>query len=178
MQTPPEIHFHGFEPTLALRALVDRRIAKLERRFDRLTTIRVVVDAPHRKGRKGHLYDVRIELGVPGDELSINRHPGRQERAEEPETAIRDAFNAAERRLETWISMIREDVKTHDEQPLARVRAVEIGQDYGFLLTPEGRELYFERSAVVTGNFDQLQPGEEVRYVEGRDGVATTVHAS
>jgi len=37
---------------------------------------------------------------------------------------------------------------------------------YGFLTTPEGRELYFHRNAVLGRDFDKLEVGTEIRYDE------------
>jgi hypothetical protein len=38
--------------------------------------------------------------------------------------------------------------------------------DHGFLLTREGGLLYFHRNSVLTGDFDRLDRGDEVYYVE------------
>ena len=38
--------------------------------------------------------------------------------------------------------------------------------DHGFLLTKEGGLLYFHRNAVLIGDFDRLDRGDEVYYVE------------
>ena len=51
---------------------------------------------------------------------------------------------------------------------------------YGFIATPEGRELYFHRNSVLEPGFDQLEVGTEVRFDEemGEQGPqATTVKA-
>ena len=39
-------------------------------------------------------------------------------------------------------------------------------RDFGFLLTNSGGLLYFHRDALTVGDFDRLQPGDEVFYVE------------
>jgi len=45
-------------------------------------------------------------------------------------------------------------------------------QDYGFLETPDGREIYFHRNSVLHPGFDRLEIGTEVRFVEelGQEG--------
>jgi cold shock CspA family protein len=51
-------------------------------------------------------------------------------------------------------------------------------EGYGFIRTPEGRELYFHRNSVLHDEFDRLQVGTGVRFEEelGEDGPqATTV---
>ena len=48
--------------------------------------------------------------------------------------------------------------------------------DYGRIQTPDGREIYFHRNSVVNSDFDQLEPGLEVRFSEepGDEGPQAT----
>jgi cold shock CspA family protein len=39
-------------------------------------------------------------------------------------------------------------------------------EGYGFLATPDGREIYFHRHSVLHPGFDRLAIGTEVRFVE------------
>ena len=117
MQTPPEISFHGFDPNEGLKALVHQQIARLEKHSDRITTLRVAVDARHQKGRKGHVYDVRIDIGVPGTELAVNHGPGANQRKEDLVATVRDAFRAAVRRVDDWSAKQRvQDTKRHPDE--------------------------------------------------------------
>lgn len=50
--------------------------------------------------------------------------------------------------------------------PHARVSRLHPEEGYGFLETPDGRELYFHKSSVVGAGFTQLVIGDEVRYAE------------
>lgn len=179
MQTPPSIAFHGFEPTESIRELVDQQISRLEHHFPHLTTVRVVVDAPHQHHQQGAPYDVRIEVGVPGHEIAVNHQPGSRERKESVDTAIRDAFKAAIRRLEKDTAHRRGDVKHHESELLGAVSRLEPAEGYGFLKADDGRELWFSRNAVLDDAFDALEVGARVRYVESTEGLegpmATTV---
>jgi cold shock CspA family protein len=50
--------------------------------------------------------------------------------------------------------------------------------DYGFLATPEEREIYFHRSSVLNDAFERLKVGTEVTFAEEegeRGPQATTV---
>ena len=52
-------------------------------------------------------------------------------------------------------------------------------EDFGRILTPDGREIYFHRNSLLNGNFDKLEVGDEVRFSEemGDQGPhASTVH--
>jgi len=41
------------------------------------------------------------------------------------------------------------------------------GEDFGFILTNESTLLYFHRNAMLSGNFDALEAGQHVYFVEG-----------
>ncbi|MEO6665547.1 MAG: HPF/RaiA family ribosome-associated protein [Nitrospiria bacterium] len=75
--------------------LIREHAEKLESLGHPITACRVVVDVPHRHHHQGKAYDVHITLAVPGAELVINREPH-----EDLYVAIRDAFDAARRRLD------------------------------------------------------------------------------
>jgi cold shock CspA family protein len=126
----------------------------------------VVLDVPHRHHHSGNLYQVRLDITVPGDEIAVTREAPGHEAAKALAAAIKDAFDAADRLLEDYVRRRRKDVKHLDELPHARVRAVVAGQDHGFLETADGREVYFHRNSLVNADFDSLEPGTEVAFVE------------
>ena len=66
MQIPLQISFHGMEPSPAIEARIREKAAKLERFHDRIVGCKVVIEAPHRHHHKGKLYNVRIDISVPG----------------------------------------------------------------------------------------------------------------
>ena len=100
MQSSLQISFRGMEPSPAVEARIRERAARLDRLYDRITSCHVVVQAPHQHHHRGKLYEVRIQLRVPRTELLINREGVRDHAHEDVYVAIRDAFEAAERRLE------------------------------------------------------------------------------
>lgn len=114
MQTPVQITFQDIDPSEAVEAAIREKAAKLETFHGKLTSCRVVVAAPHRHGRQGTLYQVRIDLLVPGGgEIVVSRDPGLDHAHEDVYVAIRDAFDAARRQLQSFIQEKRGDVKTH-----------------------------------------------------------------
>ncbi|MBI5379065.1 MAG: ribosome-associated translation inhibitor RaiA [Nitrospirae bacterium] len=141
---------------------IREKAAKLDRYYDRITSCRVVVEAPHRRHHQGVLYNVRVDLTVPGGELLVKREPH-----EDLYVAIRDAFDAARRQLEDYARRQRGQVKIHEEPPQARVSKLFPGEGYGFLETPDEREIYFHRNSVLNGGFERLEVGSLVRYTEG-----------
>lgn len=179
MQIPPEISYRDFEPGEELEARVADEIARLERFFDRITSCRVVVEQPHRRRRSGNPYHVRIDVTVPGRELVVSRDPGDDEARKDPVVAVEEAFAAMQRQLEDHAREIRGETKRPEGNATGRVVRLFPGEGYGFLRTPEGRELYFHENAVLDGSFEDLDVGSEVRFAEGEgiDGPrASTVH--
>lgn len=178
MPIPLELAFRNMDSSPCVEADVREKAEKLTRDFDRIIGCRVVVEAPHRHHRKGKLYDVRVDISVPGDEIVVTRQGPRDHAHEDVYVAVRDAFEAAYRRLEDYARKARGDVKTHDAPLHGMVRRM--FPDHGFIETSDGREIYFHRNSVAAGNFADLQPGSEVRLVivhgESAEGPqATTV---
>jgi ribosomal subunit interface protein len=179
MQLPLQISFRHMEPSTAVEAKVREKTAKLERIYDQIMGCRVVIEAPHRHHHQGKLYHVRIDLTVPQGELVVSReHHGKHEH-EDVYVAIRDAFNAAQRQLESYSQRQRGNVKHHEPPPQGRVSLLVPEQNYGKIETVDGREIYFHRNSVLNGGFESLRIGIAVSFVE-EDGdlgpQASTVH--
>ena len=117
MQTPLEITFVDSEPSPAVEARVQERVARLERHFGGITSCHVYVASPHHRQRKGRQYEVRLEVRVPGSELAITGKPGDVNAHDDVYVAIRDSFDAMERQLEEWKQRVRGEVKTHGQTP-------------------------------------------------------------
>jgi cold shock CspA family protein len=80
--------------------------------------------------------------------------------------ALRDAFDAARRKLEDYAREKRGDVKHHELTQSGKVVRIVADEGFGFIATADGRELYFSRENVVTPAFDRLAPGTEVHFIE------------
>ena len=95
MEIPLQITFRNMPPSEAIEDNIREKLSKLESFYDRIMSCRVIVEAPHRHHRKGNVYEVRIDLTVPGGELVINRSPkrlkaARPSLAESPEAKLID----------------------------------------------------------------------------------------
>jgi ribosomal subunit interface protein len=108
METPLEIAFVDTDSSPAAETQIRERVARLERRFDRITSCHVYVAAPHRQHRKGNEFEVRIELRVPGTELVVANRPGDAHAHDDLYVAIRDAFQAMESQLEEWKGKVQD----------------------------------------------------------------------
>ena len=160
MQVPLQITARDLSLSEAAEDEIRAKAANLDTYYDGIMGCRVVVEGPGRHHRKGP-FRVRIDLSVPGAELVVDRHAD-----VDLYVAIRDAFDAARRRLEDYARRQRGDVKSHEESPRAQVSRLFPEEDYGFLETPDGREIYFHRHSVLHPGFDRLAIGTEVRFVE------------
>jgi len=172
MEIPVQVTFRDVPPSETVRQLCVKEASKLERYFDRITSCRVVVAAPHRQQKKGTLYSVRVDLTVPGKEIVVNRDNHENHAHEDCTVAVRDAFRATRRQLEGFVERRRGAAKLPDAAPSARVFMLETDHGVGVLVTADGREIRFGREAVAEPGFDKLEVGAEVRYTEaeGEDG--------
>ena len=101
MDLPLQVSFRNMDHSQAIETAVRERATKMERRYDDITSCRVVVEMPHKQHNKGTIYHVRIEIGMPGHpELVVSRDPAEAHAHEDVMVTIRDAFNAAERQVE------------------------------------------------------------------------------
>ena len=166
MQLPVQVIFRNLEPSDAIAARVQQCAEKLDKFYDRIIGCRVTVEAPHWHHHKGNLYSVRIDLTLPKGELIINRNPSQDHAHEDMYVAIRDAFAAAERKLKDYAETRRQEVKVHESPPHGRVISLLVGDGYGFIETPDGREIYFHANSVLNGDFRDLQVGSAVRFIE------------
>ncbi len=163
MQIPLQITFRHMDSSEAVAAHIRRRSDELERFFDRIISCRVVVECRHRRHQQGNLFQVRIDLNVPGHEIVVGRDPAAHHAHEDVYVAIRDAFDAVRRLVEDHIRKDRGDTKLHAVPNHGRVER--LLPDYGFILSADGSEIYFHRNSVVDGEFDKLEIGDEVRFV-------------
>lgn len=166
MQLPVQISFRGMEPSDAVEAKIRERTARLDRFFDRIMGCRVVVESPHRRHHQGKLFHVRVDLTVPGGELAVTREPAEHHAHEDVFVAIRDAFDAAQRQLEDYARRQRGDLKTHEGLPSGRVSKLFSDEEYGFIETRDGAEVYFHKHSVLDKAFDRLTVGSDVEFVE------------
>jgi cold shock CspA family protein/ribosome-associated translation inhibitor RaiA len=190
MEIPLKITLRDMAPSPAIEANIREKAAKFDELYDRVMSCHVIVEAPHRHHHKGKAYQVGIHLTVPGGELVINRAPKRldaaktrrpeeleKEMAESHEpskhaahedvyVAIRDAFNAAGRKLQDHARRRRGKVKDHEPAAVARIAKLFPIEDYGFLQTPDGREVYFHKNSVLAPGFERLEVGAQVHFAE------------
>ena len=161
MEIGLQITARDIEVTDAIRADIEAKAEKLDKYYDRIMRCRVVLESPKRHQHEGKLYNVHIYLTVPGSELMVKRDLDK-----DLYVAIRDAFQAARRKLEDFASQQRLDVKRHEEPPVAKITSLFSEQGYGFITRQDGLEVYFHENSVVNKDFNKLKIGMKVRFAE------------
>jgi len=161
LQIPLEITSQHFTLHDSLEEMIRERAQALEKFYPRLIRCHVTIEGPGNHHRTGGPYDVRIDLSVPGKELVVTRQTG-----EDVTVVLRDAFDAARRQLQDFARRQRGDTKNHEGPPEGSISKVFPDRGYGFILTEDGREVYFHRNSVLGPGFDQVKVGLRVRFAE------------
>jgi cold shock CspA family protein len=166
MSFPLHLSFRNMAPSAAIEEVIRQKARKLDVFTDHILWCRVVVERVGNLRQHGSLYELRIDLATPGQEIVVQRELKRDSENKDFHVEIREAFDSARRQLEAHAHRRRRDVKTHEEAPHGKVSQLFPDEDYGFLETMEGREIYFHRHSLVNGDFDHLEVGREVAFVE------------
>lgn len=174
MQIPLSISFHNCDGSEAVEDHVRDHVSRLEGIYDRLTACRVRID--QRADNVNHSIPpvVRIELSLPGrKDIVVAHEPDRlQRKFQRPDirNAINEAFRIAERQLAEYKEQLNDRTapERHEaaQEFLGQVAEINPQDDFGFLLTKEGSNLYFHRNSMLNGDFDRLKRGQPVTYVE------------
>lgn len=138
MILPLQITFRNMPPSDAVAARVQEEAEKLDEFYRRITSCRVIIEAPHRHHKWGEQFHVRIELGVPRGEIVVSHEPslrsaiqrGTEEawmkhleahpQYKDINVVIRDSFKAARRRLQDYVRRQRGQLKAHNAIPPLR----------------------------------------------------------
>jgi ribosome-associated translation inhibitor RaiA len=112
MTTLVEVHFHGIEKSDAIEQRVREKVAKLQRHFERMTSCRVAIEATQRNPQKPKVYEIRLEIGIPGRKPIIITHDRVGSHAsEELSLALRNAFEAAVRKVDDTAAKVSQRAK-------------------------------------------------------------------
>ena len=166
MILPLQITWRDIPPSPALEADIRQKAQKLEQFSDHILRCKVVVEAAHRHHHQGNLYRLHIAIKVPRKEIVISRDPDKDHAHEDMYVVVRDAFNAARRQVQDHVRHLQGKVKQHDEHDEARIAGLFPDDGYGFIENSLGEQIYFHRNALINRDFDLLQVGDTVRYIE------------
>ncbi len=119
-----QITFHNMPHDVDIESAIRANAEWLDNFYDRIMSCRVVVDRPHLHHQEGNLYQIRIDLKVPGRELAVKREPSEHTDYKDLNIMIRDAFDEARRQLEDYARRQRGEIKARELLPHARVARV------------------------------------------------------
>lgn len=113
MTIPLQITFRQMDTSPALEARIRELVGRFERFSDNILRCHIIIEPLSGHSRQGALYEFRIALTLPDQEIAVCRtHP--VDRAhEDPYVALRDTFRAARRKLQEYERKRRGDVKRH-----------------------------------------------------------------
>ena len=111
MKLPVEVIFRDLTPLPSLEGEIRERAGRLDRFAPDLMSCRVVVEAEGNRHHQGHVYTVKIDLRLKGDEIVAGEHHANQDIA----LAVHGAFDAVTRRLEDHVRRRRGQVKQHTD---------------------------------------------------------------
>jgi ribosomal subunit interface protein len=111
MKAPVQITFRDVEHSDVLETQIREKVENLETCFGAIISCRVTVEIPHQHKHQGKLFNVRINIDVPGGEIVVDR-----DQHEDVYVALRDAFDAAKRQLEDRSRRLHRDSGPHPQE--------------------------------------------------------------
>ena len=162
MQTPIQITIKDDTPhSDDLEAQIHEKACKLEQFYEDIISCHVVVELTQKHKQRGKLHNVRINLAVPGKELTANKNEH-----ENIYIAIRDAFDDMRRQLEDYAKRMNGEIKSHPELIQGKVVRIFKDDDFGFIEGLDGTEYYFNADSVVNPKFKKLEVGASVHFIK------------
>jgi cold shock CspA family protein len=172
MQVPMEVAFKGVQKSEALEQLIESRAARLDKVCPNIISCRITLEKAQETNA---IYSVRIIVRTPPEHEIVARResPERGVHEDALQILVRETFDAVEKQLKQFAQKRRREVKAHPEQqPTAVVVRLFREEGYGFLMSLDGREIYFHKNSVTNSGFDRLEIGTGVRFeeAEGDEG--------
>ncbi len=99
MISDTQVVFRGIDHSEAVEEAVHKRAEKLARYSDQIQSLRVTLESPHNNHHKGKVYHVGVEAFIPNHDIVVNHDQHDKHSHEDIYIAIRDTFDAVERRI-------------------------------------------------------------------------------
>ena len=107
MTIPVQITFRHMNTSPAVETRVRELAGHLNVFSDRIQNCRVVVDSPHRHHHQGKVFNVKVQLALPGEDVVVDMERPDRMGHEDVYVVLRDAFDAARRQLQQRMSSLR-----------------------------------------------------------------------
>jgi ribosome-associated translation inhibitor RaiA len=112
---PVQITFRHMESSAAVETRIRELANHLGTFSDRIQGCRVVLDSPHRHHHQGKVFNVKVQLTVPGEDVVVDMERPQRDGHDDVYVVLRDAFDAAKRQLQQRMSSLRGDEKRHEK---------------------------------------------------------------
>ncbi|HXV80329.1 MAG TPA: HPF/RaiA family ribosome-associated protein [Candidatus Binatia bacterium] len=165
MQVPLKITFRNVRKTPDIEALIDKQTAKLEHISNNIVSCHMAVTKRQKSQRAGNPFRVRIDVTVPPQhELVVIREASEGEFHEQLPAVLGGAFDVMRRQVK---KLAEKRVKIQSGQEAGGFVSLLLRKEaYGFITSLDGREIYFHKDSLPTGEFDRLEIGTGVCWVE------------
>lgn len=172
MQLPLQITWRGVDRSDALEAAIRRHADKLEEYAPGIMSCHVIVGKAHARHSQGNLYSIHLDIHAPDKEIVVARDQSDKHSHEDMYVVIRDAFDAAVQQLKKYSAKRQRKVKSHELRQTAHILSADPDKDHGYIMSSDGRQIYFHRNALINARFETLKKGAAVHFVEemGKEG--------
>lgn len=129
--------------------------------------VELIGTSHHRLGA----FEIHVVASLPGSTLAVKRQ------GEYVLPLIVEVFNVLDRRLREHSRQKQQQVKVHEEGVhRGRIARLFPEESYGFIVTPNGDEIYFHKNALKRGVFEKLSEGMKVEFgqEQGDKGLQAT----
>jgi cold shock CspA family protein len=153
---------------------IDEEKSRLERHHAGfINHLRVTIEgtAHHKEGG----YELRVVASIPNDTVVVKR------KGEKVVPIVVDAFNTLGMQLKEHQRKRRQSFKAAPEEAKGAssegiVKSIYPYESYGFIVTSQGREIYFHENSLKDATMNQLSEGDGVKFgeAEGDKGPCAT----
>lgn len=155
---------------LEIRKVWQDKIDEEKARLDRhhagfIHHLRVTVEgtSSHKEGG----YEIRLIASIPNDTVVVKR------KGEKVVSLLVDAFNTLGLQLKELQRKRRQSYKVQPEAAKGVgsegvIKNIFPYESYGFIVTPQGKEIYFHENALKDVSMNQLSEGDGVKFGEGQ----------
>ncbi len=115
MTIPVQITFRHMDSSPAVETRVRELANHLGVFSDRIQSCRVVLDSPHRHQHQGKVFNVKVKLELPGEDVVVDMERPQRDGHEDVYVVLRDAFDAAKRQLQARMASLRNEPNRHEK---------------------------------------------------------------
>lgn len=167
MQIEPIISYQNLDHSPVVEDLVREHIEALEKRYDWIIGCKVTLYAGQKKKRHGRVLGVKLNLRLPGPDLSISREVAQGSAQDDLMLAVNRAFNAAGKATKKRKEMMGGiEVKHHPAVLHGEIVELEPELGHGWVRGDDGQLVYFQRDSLTANNWERLKTGTRLRFRE------------